>query len=122
MIDGTSGKVEEDCARLFPDIIGNGVCDSGVGTVGGVDVLFNSATCQYDGGDCCAETCEGELCGTLGYHCRDVTVFPSCPMLSDPDRLGNGICDPSPYSSAACGYDSGVSCSLGGGREDGIAY
>jgi hypothetical protein len=47
-------------------LIGNGFCDG----------LFNLHACGWDGGDCCASTCEssssqGDSCGKDGFWCRD---------------------------------------------------
>ena len=33
------------------------------------DIALNDATCAYDGGDCCASTCQGVNCGP--FDCRD---------------------------------------------------
>src|SRR5262245_46680053 len=35
------------------------------------DPANNLPECEWDGGDCCASTCEGEDCGSYGYECRD---------------------------------------------------
>ena len=36
---------------------------------GTCDLELNDATCAYDGGDCCASTCQGVNCGP--FDCRD---------------------------------------------------
>ena len=36
---------------------------------GTCDIALNDATCAYDGGDCCASTCQGVNCGP--FDCRD---------------------------------------------------
>ena len=35
---------------------------------GTCDIALNDATCAYDGGDCCASTCQGVNCGP--FDCR----------------------------------------------------
>ena len=35
------------------------------------DAAGNTESCAWDGGDCCAMTCRGALCGERGYDCRD---------------------------------------------------
>jgi hypothetical protein len=53
----------------------------------------------------CEVTCMKNIdashnCGQQGYWCRNPKAFPACPQLPHPERLGNGLCDVSPYSSA----------------------
>ena len=51
--------------------IGDGVCHENMGG------CYNTAVCEYDGGDCCQDTCEvskDEIyieCGHDGYACKD---------------------------------------------------
>jgi hypothetical protein len=87
------------CEDTHPEV-GDGACD--------VDV--NVGECKFDGGDCCPTTCSGEACGGGTYWCRDVAVFRNCPKLSDPNRLGDGVCDPSPFNTKDCGFDAGDCC------------
>jgi hypothetical protein len=42
--------------------IGDGWCDYDVEG-------YNIKECHFDGGDCCADTCVGRLCGANGFHC-----------------------------------------------------
>ena len=62
--------------------IGDGVCNR---------AFYNLPECNYDGGDCCEDTCEGIYCGLFkpegcasGYQCKDPgsknTMFT--PLLS----------------------------------------
>ena len=50
--------------------LGDGVCDKSGG--------YNTPECHYDGGDCCAETCNKNaffFCGILKYDCIDPMVL-----------------------------------------------
>ena len=53
-----------DCQVTHPEYIGDGYCDGDE---------FNTEECGYDGGDCCADTCEDARydCGDNGYECLD---------------------------------------------------
>ncbi len=42
--------------------IGDGWCDG---------YPFNSEDCHWDGGDCCAESCNGAECGNHPFDCKD---------------------------------------------------
>jgi hypothetical protein len=52
-----------------PSYIGDGICHDFI------DGCYNSAICNYDGGDCCPDTCRnatvGPGCGSDGYFCKD---------------------------------------------------
>ena len=84
----------------------NGKCD--------IIGMNNTAQCEYDGGDCCEDTCTGELCDSPEvnwYHCKD----PSSKQLANchvknVTRLGDGKCDAAPYNSAECNFDAGDCC------------
>ncbi|CAM9839925.1 unnamed protein product, partial [Scytosiphon promiscuus] len=63
--------------------IGDSVCDP----------ENNYELCLYDGGDCCAPSCEGDNCGRVGYNCTDPETpdyGPDCNM----EYVGDGECDP----------------------------
>mmetsp|Transcript_5368 Transcript_5368/g.10235 ORF Transcript_5368/g.10235 Transcript_5368/m.10235 type:complete len:993 (-) Transcript_5368:124-3102(-) len=52
--------------------IGDGICHDFI------DGCYNSKVCNYDGGDCCPDTCDNSTdadgknkCGSDGYFCRD---------------------------------------------------
>jgi hypothetical protein len=46
--------------------LGDGWCDK---DLWGGD--YNTEACGFDGGDCCASTCQGQDCGRFGYDCKD---------------------------------------------------
>lgn len=94
------------CAGIW-DWLGDGVCDSG----------NNNLACDFDGGDCCACTCDDGYdygCGENEYDCLD----PACP---DEDRSpypnctvpfgwrGDGWCDAG-NNNLACDFDGGDCC------------
>jgi hypothetical protein len=63
----------EECDIKF---IGDGICDDMIGNKG-----LNSPTCDYDGGDCCIDSClmknRQYSCGMAGYHCLDPSFSPN---------------------------------------------
>jgi hypothetical protein len=69
-----------DCDKLTscswdgfkPSYLGDGVCHENI------PGCYNSKICDYDGGDCCSDTCKDKGndaldhgCGTDGFFCRD---------------------------------------------------
>ena len=61
--------------------IGDGICHDAMGE------CYNTKVCNYDGGDCCEDTCNhgnGQYmqCGMDGYACRDPTSKNCEPWLS----------------------------------------
>ena len=87
-----------DCSKLteckwdgmHKQFLGDGICHD---TMPG---CYNSAVCDYDGGDCCKDTCiypgddsYGE-CGMEGYACRDPTSSSCQPVLA---RMYNEACE-----------------------------
>ena len=104
----TSAPEESACAGYVPHIQ-DGFCDE----------ANNNAACGFDGGDCCACTCGGDLahpCGVEGggFDCKDPDVPSNC-SLSLPGCGGNtydlqdSYCD-SDLNNAECGYDGGDCC------------
>jgi hypothetical protein len=104
------------CNAPVPAYIGDGFCDN---------LEYNNEDCDWDGGDCCLETCSsGEYdCGYSSYNCLNpgVTVppTPSPPTRSPtyfgcnvafPERIGDGFCDYGEYNIAECLYDGGDCC------------
>lgn len=87
-----------DCSKLteckwegmHQQFLGDGICHD---TMPG---CYNSAICNYDGGDCCKDTCNypgsdayGE-CGMEGYACRDPKSANCQPVLA---RMYNEVCE-----------------------------
>lgn len=91
------------CNVQRPEWVGDGYCDGG---------SYNTDSCGYDGGDCCATSCQpGDYaCGSNGFDCIDPEEVGVC----DPPRaswVGDGYCDRSPdYNNAQCGWDGGDCC------------
>ena len=58
------------CDPQYPGWIGDGWCDQ--------DSSYNSAACGYDGGDCCADTCDStqEYDCTMPFDCKDPSTVP----------------------------------------------
>ena len=53
---------------------GDGWCDHGE---------YNTNQCNYDGGDCCEESCDESAeypCGIEGYNCKDPEYDPNYSM------------------------------------------
>ena len=84
---------------IHPSFVGDGVCHESY-----FDSCYNSAICNYDGGDCCIDTCKSGTyleCGSDGYACRD-TTSPNCdPTLSLQ-------CPPSSYKKTADDKDAPI--------------
>jgi len=65
-----SDLTECDWEGMHPDFIGDGICHENLAG------CYNSAACNWDGGDCCKDTCSPPQysyaeCGHDGYACRD---------------------------------------------------
>eukprot|EP01041_Mallomonas_annulata_P003163 gene3163-6243_t len=111
------------CNVATPSLIGDHYCNA----VGG----YNSAECNWDGGDCCEQSCGGyPTCGTeLPFDCLDPTYAAtpnttptSAPATGGggsngcnveiPSYLGDHYCDNASngYNTAACNWDGGDCC------------
>lgn len=100
--DGTfldcSKLTECDWKGIHRSFIGDGVCHDNY-----YSNCYNSAACNYDGGDCCEDTCksaEGAYleCGSDGYMCRDPESSKCDPTLTimckpDPNEKKNDDSD-----------------------------
>jgi len=120
-------KVPTTCNVRNPSFVGDGWCDS---------LTYNNANCNYDGGDCCSQTCKASwwnYCGINGYNCINPLYATSAPtsvpaLSSNPSSLptaqsavptpiptspynfvGDGICDAT-YNNAANNWDGGDCC------------
>lgn len=64
----------DDNCLLSSTRVGDGICDEMLGYQDS-----NSKECQYDGGDCCIDTCilmkRTFECGVAGYHCIDPSAI-----------------------------------------------
>ncbi|KAL9184328.1 hypothetical protein ACHAXT_002414 [Thalassiosira profunda] len=101
-----------------PAYLGDGACDP--------DSPMNTPECDFDGGDCCRETCDLDSTygcsaesfgyGPFGYFCLnpslDEYIDPSICTVSDRTRIGDGRCDDGVevYNSEACNWDGGDCC------------
>ena len=112
------------CVVDHSDWVGDSYCDSDHGS-------YNTASCDWDGGDCCPDTCRKNTnldfsCGKPEYSCRDPESahVEECPLRSS-DFWGDGFCDEwnnalaaeegATYvnlNSRACGWDGGDCCRL----------
>ena len=96
------------CAAEIPEYVGDGFCDA----------VYNTADCNFDGGDCCADTCTAPSnCGTTVYACLDPASAynNSCTgSASALAQLGDGECVGFSFgalNTAICGWDGGDCCS-----------
>ena len=89
----------------------DGFCDSGPSIIGWHG--NNVKSCNYDGGDCCASTCESakHTCGQGGYDCvnPDAGQGKGASGCQYPEWKGNGRCDPW-NNEASCQWDGGDCC------------
>ena len=104
-----------NCCVPEPAYHGDGACDP--------DSPYNTHDCEFDGGDCCRETCDLEstyACsaesggyGPFGYYCvnPDLEEYIDAELctVSDKTRIGDGRCDSGVemYNSKECNWDGG---------------
>eukprot|EP00898_Chlorokybus_atmophyticus_P004261 jgi/Chlat1/4836/Chrsp31S04809 len=127
----------QECKVPKPEWVGDGWCDFDTVSDSGDLLMYNTAACNWDGGDCCPSTCVSgtSTCGVRSqqtegpiytvWQCLDPaasTTPPSpptsplhrtskaaCPTGPGYQPLNNGVCDLA-YNTAACGYDGGDCC------------
>jgi hypothetical protein len=80
----------EDTATDAPTLC-DSIADSGDGMC---DSYANTAACDWDGGDCCEETCEDDtyICGEDPYDCIDPSVTGE--VVTDPDIIEQDTAQP----------------------------
>jgi len=83
------------------NLIGDGKCHA----------VTNTADCNWDGGDCCEETCTHPNCGVFWeYDCENPAVNPYAPACTvNFKQIGDGLCHAA-ANNADCGYDGGDCC------------
>eukprot|EP00750_Incisomonas_marina_P019313 INCI3285.4.p1 GENE.INCI3285.4~~INCI3285.4.p1 ORF type:complete len:1408 (-),score=217.48 INCI3285.4:617-4840(-) len=98
------------CAARPNSWVGDGYCDSVFPWGDGTD--FNSGLCGWDGGDCCASTCNG-TCSGFVFTCRDPDAeenFGRPETCGEPfSWLGDGFCDLI-ANVQSCSWDLGDCC------------
>lgn len=97
-----------DCDVTFNNYFGDGKCDE----------IFNNEACGFDDGDCEPDCfgagngyCENEfntvLCDFDGNDCEEFnSKYPSC-VVSNPEYVGDDMCDGGSYNTSLCGFDGG---------------
>ena len=87
--------------------IGDGYCDK--------DGNYNTAACQYDGGDCCSSTCRnaGYTCGVNGWDCKIATADSTEVRMA---------CTGSAYTVGGSVSGGIGALSIGGGVENAWGY
>ncbi|CAM9500539.1 unnamed protein product [Phaeothamnion confervicola] len=96
------------CNAEYPEWIGDGGCDP--------NDAYNNEACDWDGGDCCPDTCVSTTafeCGTVVYDCKDPSS--NSPAPAPGSQLcqfgGDGYCDDGePYNTELCSWDGGDCC------------
>jgi hypothetical protein len=94
-----SSLTECNWPGMHSSFIGDGVCHDGYH-----DSCYNAAICNYDGGDCCKDTCKTKPgayleCGSDGYSCQD-------PNSSECDPTLSLKCPPSSYKKTSDDKDA----------------
>uniref|UniRef100_A0A7S1TZS8 LNR domain-containing protein n=1 Tax=Phaeomonas parva TaxID=124430 RepID=A0A7S1TZS8_9STRA len=83
----------------FATALGNGVCN----------LEANIDECSWDGGDCCASTCNHADCATATFTCTDPDAVDT--LNCDYEGYKNdGYCDHPTSNTFACSWDGGDCC------------
>jgi len=106
----------DNCSVTFVHFLGDGYCDYSI---------YNVASCDWDGGDCCEDTCaDGDYyCGTNNFdECldpssslfvtasADTEIGENC-IIQYPSYIGDAYCDHNAgYNTMACNWDGGDCC------------
>lgn len=93
----------DDCLAEKTSWLADGYCDFG----DGYD-YYNTAACNWDGGDCCEYSCADGVytCGFNGYDCLDPGSDITCEAEIQ-SYINDGYCDDYTYNNAACAWDGG---------------
>ena len=88
---------------MHESFVGDGVCHDNYG-----NSCYNSAACNWDGGDCCKDTCHSDpgsylQCGSDGYSCRN-------PNSTNCDPILTYMCDDKKKSNDNKGNDPPLKC------------
>ena len=88
---------------MHESFVGDGVCHDNYG-----NSCYNSAACNWDGGDCCKDTCHSDpgsylQCGSDGYSCRN-------PNSTNCDPTLTYMCDDKKKSNDNKGNDPPLKC------------
>eukprot|EP00750_Incisomonas_marina_P019316 INCI3285.7.p1 GENE.INCI3285.7~~INCI3285.7.p1 ORF type:complete len:1311 (-),score=195.78 INCI3285.7:228-4160(-) len=70
--DADDSGVVSDCTASVPSWIGDGYCDNNMNDASSA-YEYNNPACNWDGGDCCTDTCEAGLydCSQGDFYCND---------------------------------------------------
>lgn len=107
--NATDSGTASACQVSSPEWLGDGFCDAVL------EPEYNSASCNWDGGDCCQETCVSAEYDCAIYDANQYCVDPNvqngtvCTATMQ-HWLGDGYCDGGDYNTAACNWDSGDCC------------
>ena len=99
--------VHPSCDVPHQHWIGDGYCDKGGN--------YNTAACQFDGGDCCSSTCKNAkyTCGYNGWDCKSATADASEVRMA---------CTGSAYTVGGSVSGGVGALSIGGGVETAWGY
>jgi len=113
-------ELSGECLAIIsdPSFVGDGYCDIAGG--------YNTQECNYDGGDCCPQTCVDSIYVCELYHMdcldprynKDIDIQPLYGVSDECSKnitnifwIGDGYCDKDGgYNTAACNYDGGDCC------------
>lgn len=110
------------CIGKFTDSFGDGFCDH---YFFDLNSDLNIAMCDWDGGDCCASTCDSDSIEDCNSHvvfecldpnASDYGTISNC-SVTVPSWIGDGVCDEGlimdglqDFNTDACGWDGGDCC------------
>jgi hypothetical protein len=108
-------KIPPGCSVTNTAYLGDGYCDK----TGG----YNTAICNYDGGDCCVQSCVNAKYVCQNFDCQNpayeptpaptvaptINLPPGC-TIAYPAWLGDGFCDSNTagFNTPECLFDKGT--------------